>query len=404
MYRHAALLCLLLLLAWSFSAARAGKTQIAGEMGLEARLFRDSPADSRQKGDNLSLYLKPEFYRKFSKSWSVTFRPFIRLDQHDKQRSHRDIRELMFHKVAKTWELKLGISKVFWGVTETQHLVDIINQTDAVEAPDGEEKLGQPMLNLILKRKWGTTSLFVLPYFRERTFPGYRGRLRTIPLVDTTRPLYESKDGQNNIDYAVRWFKTIGPWDIGLSHFNGTSRIPDFVAGTNASGEAVLIPFYKQMNQTGLDLQLTKGSWLWKLEVIHRRDKGSTYAVTPYTALTGGFEYTRTGVFKTRADLGLLVEYLYDDRDDPTKTPFDSDVMFGARLTFNDVASTQLLGGIVLDTGTSERAYFVEFSRRIGQSYKLAVEARISSNAGPASPLYSLRNDDMLQIEFIKYF
>ncbi len=396
------LLSLLLLPVWGLSWA--DKTQIAGDMGIEARLFQDDPADPRQRGNNLSLYLKPEFYKKLSSRWSVTFRPFIRIDQSDKQRNHKDLRELLFHRVARKWELKLGVSKVFWGVTESQHLVDVINQTDAIEASDGEEKLGQPMLNLLLKRKWGTTSLFILPYFRERTFAGYRGRLRTIPPVDTTQALYESKREEKHIDYAIRWSRTLGPWDIGLSHFNGTSRVPDFTAGTNVNGEQVLIPFYKQMSQTGLDLQLTKGSWLWKLEVIHRRDKGSTYKATPYTALTGGFEYTRNGIFKTRADLGLLVEYLYDDRNDPTKTPFDSDVMFGARLTFNDVASTQLLGGVILDTGTSERAYFIEFSRRIGQSYKLAIEARLSSNAGPGSPLYSLRNDDMLQIEFIKYF
>ena len=41
-----------------------------------------------------------------------------------------------------------GVRRVFWGVAESNHLVDVINQTDAIENPDQEDKLGQPMLNL----------------------------------------------------------------------------------------------------------------------------------------------------------------------------------------------------------------------------------------------------------------
>jgi len=34
--------------------------------------------------------------------------------------------------VADDWELTTGVSKVYWGVMEAVHLVDIINQTDFV--------------------------------------------------------------------------------------------------------------------------------------------------------------------------------------------------------------------------------------------------------------------------------
>ncbi|MDD7885073.1 hypothetical protein [Flavivirga sp. 57AJ16] len=42
-------------------------------------------------------------------------------------------------------------------MTESNHLVDIINQTDAVETFDGEEKLGQPMVQL----SWGTDNIIL---------------------------------------------------------------------------------------------------------------------------------------------------------------------------------------------------------------------------------------------------
>ena len=75
---------------------------------------------------------------------------------------------------------------------ESRHRVDYINQTDGVEDVDGEDKLGQPMLNLGLQRDWGDLNFFYLPYFRERTFPGTKGRLRAPLVVDTDRARYEA--------------------------------------------------------------------------------------------------------------------------------------------------------------------------------------------------------------------
>ena len=81
-------------------------------------------------------------------------------------------------------ELRFGVDKVFWGRTESRHLVDVVNQTDLIEYPDEEEKLGQPMLRLTLPRAWGVADIFFLPYFRERTFAGRDGRLRSALVVD----------------------------------------------------------------------------------------------------------------------------------------------------------------------------------------------------------------------------
>ncbi len=111
--------------------------------------------------------------------------------------------------------MRAGIGKVFWGVTEALHLVDIINQTDLVENPDGEQKLGQPLLKFSLERDWGILDFYALPGFRERTFPGEAGRLRTHPRVDTDLASYASdaKSGTWILPYAGP--TTSGDWDIG---------------------------------------------------------------------------------------------------------------------------------------------------------------------------------------------
>ena len=89
-------------------------------------------------------------------------------------------------------ESRIGIRKEFWGVTETFHRVDIINQTDSVESFDGEDKLGQPMINISLETLSGSIDFFALLGSRERTFAGRFGRLRTPIVVDTDHPIYES--------------------------------------------------------------------------------------------------------------------------------------------------------------------------------------------------------------------
>ena len=131
--------------------------------------------------------------------------PYLRWDEKDDQRSLVDLQEAYWALEGDDYELLVGANTVFWGVTESVHLVDIINQTDAAGDIDGEDKLGQPMVNLALQRDWGELSAFVMPYFRERTFPGIDGRLRTPLPIDTDRPVYESSGGQNHVDVALRY-------------------------------------------------------------------------------------------------------------------------------------------------------------------------------------------------------
>jgi len=393
-------LLLFALLLSGLAPAATADSQLSGYLAGEWRGFLQSPLDDVQHGDNSSLSMQVEYYRDWEDGkQSFIFTPFLRIDGHDQQRSHFDIRELNWTTVGDDWELTVGVGKVFWGVTESQHLVDIINQTDLIESTDGEEKLGQPLVRLGLVRDWGSLDLFILPGFRERTFPSRNARLRSAVPVDVSNSEYEDSRGRDHIDAAIRWFNTFGDWDVGLSHFSGTSREPDFRAALDGAGRAVLIPVYKTIDQTGLDVQATKGDWLWKLELISRSGQGDRF-----TAATGGFEYTLYGIFESSADLGLIAEYLYDDRGDAASTPFADDLFLGARLAMNDEASSELLAGTIVDLQNQSRVFSIEASRRFGDNWKLNLEGRFFSNIDENDALASFRNDDFLQLELAWYF
>ncbi len=380
------------------SAARAGN--VSGYVAAELRVFPNAALDSRQHDENLSVVAAPEWSWQWRDGRStLALAPFVRLDQGDDERTHVDLRELTWSTAHDIWELRLGIRKVFWGVTESQHLVDIINQTDAVENPDGEDRLGQPMINLALINTWGTVDLFVLPGFRERTFPGEAGRLRTHPRVDADRALFESSQEERHVDLAVRWSHAVGDWDLGLAHFHGTTRDPRLVPVLGPDGEAVLAPLYEQIDQSSADFQATKGSWLWKLEAIRRSGQSKTFL-----AATGGFEFTLYGLFDTPMDLGVVAEYLYDDRPAQTRSPFDDDVFAGIRLTLNDAQSSTALLGCIVDRNHSGRLCSVEASRRFGDRWVLSLEARQFQDLEAQDPLFTLRRDDYLQAELAYHF
>jgi hypothetical protein len=389
----------LILISFVKCSAQSSAFELSGYVASEGRLFFHEPLFPEQRRNSASIAVQPELYHEWENGSSVLFTPFGRLDSADQERSHFDIRELRYLWLHDSWELRVGVGKVFWGVTEFVHLVDIINQTDLVEDIDGEDKLGQPMVNLTVPGRYGVLDLFVLPYFRERTFPGKTGRLRTRLAVDTDNAEYESSAEEYNTDLAVRYSNTIGDWDFGIYHFHGTGREPTLMVKSERAGVPTLVPLYEQIDQTGLDAQVVKGGWLFKLESLYRTGQGEDFF-----AGVGGFEYTFINVASSGIDLGLIGELAYDERGDEATTGFDNDLMAGARLAFNDAASTEVLAGVFQDLDGDGSAVSVESGRRISDHWKVTIDGFFVLESSEGDVLHSLRDDDNLRIQLWFYF
>lgn len=372
-----------------------------GNLALESRFFLED-ASQGQDDQQYSLKVEPEYFYQGDDSL-FTFQFLARKDSMDGERTHADIRELNWLTYGDDWELKLGVSKVFWGVAESQHLVDIINQTDTLENVDSEDKLGQPMINYTKLNDWGNLSVFVMPYFREREFAGIDGRFRVPFVIDTDLTTYDSSDEDKNIDVAVRWSHTLGDWDIGVAHFSGTSREPNFNPAISGN-QVVLAPHYSTIDQTSLDLQATLDSWLWKLEMI----SNSGFHSRRYTAAVFGFEYSFYDVAESGIDVGMIMEYQFDDRKtDLAGTPILDSLVLGSRIAWNDEESTEMLVGIGINE-EQDMFWNIEASRRLDEYWKLSVEARLLTNIDDSnptlSPFYAIRDDSFIQIELARYF
>jgi hypothetical protein len=207
------------------------------------------------------------------------------------------------------------------------------------------------------------------------------------------------------VDGAVRWSHVLGGWDLGLSHFRGTGREPQLLFGTTNEGESVLIPRYVVINQTALDVQTTTGGWLWKLELISRGGQGDRFAGGKrFNALTGGFEYTFANVRGSGRDVGVLAEYLFDDRGRLATTPFEDDMFVGARLELNDVQTTRLLAGAIVDRRTGATFVSLESGRRLGNRWTMNLETRLFLGLQGDDYLFGFRNDDYAQLELSWFF
>jgi hypothetical protein len=420
--------------AWGVAVAADGDVYTTLE--LEHREFPQESKVPDRPDRQSAAALTVEFFREWNRGDQLLSGVFFgRVDSDDDERTHADIRELSFVHAARDYEVRLGVRKVFWGVTESRHLVDVINQTDFVEDIDNEDKLGQPMINLAWISDFGTWDAFWLPYFRERTFPGEDGRPAFPFEITEDAARYESHQEQSHQDFALRWRHTVGALDVGVSWFKGTAREPRLLpcvrqgsgfegtatqancdldsavtdpalsgfepldrilialaqqaglAPTDAEVQAAffdavqIIPHYDQIEQYSIDAQWIIGATALKLEAL-RRERGERWA----NALVTGFEHTLYGVFDSAIDVGLLSEFIYDRREAEGQDLFDREVFAGTRLSFNDVAGTALLAGGVRSLDETTISYLVEAERRFGASVKVSLQARLVSNVPDDAP------------------
>ncbi|HEY9034709.1 MAG TPA: hypothetical protein VIN71_12275 [Pseudomonadales bacterium] len=424
-----------------FCLPAAAELRFNGFVEAELRLYPGDGLLDEQKQALPSVAVQPELtWRSQSRQHNLRAVAFGRLSDSDGERDHADLRQAYYLYAGSGWQVQAGVNKVFWGVTESAHLVDIINQTDTVEAFNGEEKLGQPMIGLGLEQGWGNLDIYILPYFRERQFPDgperFRLSLAGQPInYDHDNAWYEDKREEKHVDVAARWWHWFGGFDIGLSVFQGTNRepIPILVQPDLLNpADSLFGSYYEQLQQIGIEMQYIYDSWAFKYESASKwLDSGN------YHSVATGFEYTLSGLGESGYDLGLLVEYLWNNRDDVSVkdpslkamgldentappqlvdalennaipgsylSPLENDVFVGTRFALNDIASTEFVAGLIIDLDDQTTSASFEGSTRIGNSIRIALNVYLFENVDENSAFYAFRKDDQIEAKFTWYF
>jgi hypothetical protein len=395
------------------------------EVRVELRSFFEQGAQGQSQYTG-SLAIQSEANHQINEQQQAQVKLFARWDEQDSHRSSVDVQEALWTYAKQQWQLRAGIGQVFWGVTEGQHLVDVVNQRNYLESIDGDIKLGQPLINVSFEQEQHLLDVYLLPYFREQPFASHDGRLR-LPWVVENDARYESGAKNHRLDTALRYQFNAQGLRLGLSAFSGTSREPllqpnvdptklsytGFIpTGFVADYQPTLVAYYPVIEQLGLDVQYIVGDWLLKLETIQRHGMGNAYSTSDV-----GFEYTQVGAFGSMIDVGWLAEYLHDSRNNNATHSFEHDVLLGWRVAFNDTRSSELLTGVVTDTQSHEQAWKIKGSTRLHDNAKLSLEGRFF-NTKQATPsafevlsltasnqkLAVLSDDSFIKTELTIYF
>ena len=360
----------------------------------ETSVFFNGKGRHGQKNTNLSIFGKGTFIS-YLQNDDAKFSINIlgRYDENDSELRYLDFQKLKYEYFFNELEFKIGNDIIFWGVNETFNIVDIINQSNLAEDLAGTKKLGQTMASLSYSHDYGKFDMYLMSNFQERLFSGGNGRPRLVMEIDNNTVTYESSAKDKKLDFAIRYSTVLDDLDIGLSHFYGNNRAPELKAN---SSTLKFDPFYSIVSQTGLDIQSTKGSWLYKLESISAKNGSERYF-----SAAGGIEYTFYGIQNTQSDLGIIIEYIFDDR---SNSPLNNDGVIGLRWNKNDIKSTTFLAGLLIDMHGNSTRLQSEFEQRIADDLKLFVDFSINGNINQADFGYQFKEDSKMTVKIAKYF
>lgn len=382
----------------------------------ESQLY-PTPGAGDQEGHVSSLQLKPDLAVYLGDSTRVVLSPRVRKGVTDSEYDLVSPDDLYLEVVGDLLEFRAGYQIFFWGTVESSNIVDILNQRDFIGDFLNPDKLGEPSARLRFLLGENRFDLYYLPYFTPAPLPGKVNRFNFFDGISdiSDDPLYTNSKEEARFQGAIRWDRSIGSSDIGLSYYNGYEKFPVLNQPTAVN---VVEPLYYEIQQVSGDLQMSLGEWLIKAEAVYQ-DTGiagsfSQNTVLPdgsviqrdlvppnHSAFVGGLEYTFFGVMGPM-DLGFVVEYLYDSEQDLQVLafrPFQNDLFLAIRLLRNNFGDAQLLGGVIHDLKTQSQIWRLEYEERYFDRVKLQLSLdRI--NASSDDPLSVFNNDDRFSIEF----
>ena len=137
-----------------------------------------------------------------------------------------------------------------------------------------------------------------------------------------------------------------------------------------------------------------------KFESIYRTAKEQQFL-----AMDAGIEFTFSNVDNNGFDVGVLAEYLYDERREWALSGLQDDIFYGSRLAFNDSQDTSVIVGGIHDFQTSSNLFSIEASRRFKNNILVSLEGRIFSGVSDKELfLFFFKQDSYFKISVSKYY
>jgi len=393
-------LTLALLAAAGTPARAADGLTVRGNVGVETlrlprfegEAFGTRFTNPLQRRDNTALRAQLEVAGKLSANWSGAVRAFVREDVRNDDRDARRLDEAWVQYATPKWDLRLGNQLVTWGSVESVSPLDVVNPRDYEEDIVEPAKVGLPMARARWRMQNSDLSLYWLPGFDASRYAGPRSYYAIGGGLPNDYPGYR----WNAKQFALRYFKSAGNLDVGLSFLRGLERNARFElapSGDRLTGST----FFS--NRLGTDLTYVLDNLVLKAEAVYRtsHEPGNRRALL--WALGG--EYTWSGVWR-KSDLTLFVEHLGASRNVRDIELMQNDLFAAVRWSFNDAYKQRLQLGTFLDLDRRP-SYVWRIEHQLSPSENVDVGARytVTRNYYPG-PRHVERDTGVLHL-FLRY-
>ena len=331
-------------------------TEHYGEVEISSTFFsKDIPNDNRKNYLN-SVRLE---YNYFFENNNLSGKIKIDAKESDPNSSSNiNFNEAYLDYSLSDMNVLIGNNIIFWGKNEFFNPVDVINSKDFSSGLAIGKKIGQPMINLKKYLSSSELDFYILPS-QSNIYPKSDIRSQQSLNISSSN-LYSKGADNNNIGIALRWSGYLNEYDYGLSYYKGNTKDPAFNVVSNT-----LVPNYSEITQIGLDLQATKGDYLFKGEIISRSNQyNANGLIEEYHGSILGIEHSLYGVFEKNWDLANIIEYSSDSRGSKSHHGFQNDLFYGARLVLNDIEDTQYFLSIQSDLEKNSRALTFNYESR----------------------------------------
>jgi len=368
-----------------------------GNIGFESSYYEHDITGKRDKQNALRAEL--ELKQKID-SGQFVFNGKAIVDVKDKNRRYFDATDLYYKHEFENSDLLIGRNTRFWGAMEFYNHTDVFNSKDLRDNPfDYDSKIGAN--NIAYTQYFENSELSVIVKVHEE-----RQRVQDLESVNRFVPaIYDDAlETQESRDRPTVYLKYSGSGDeVQLDY--------SFIYQNGYDEQRYLAPVAGKLKQHAYLVDkvmgyatLVSGETIYKTELAYTKSKEEK--VSDYAQISLGVEHTLYGVLG-KSDLGLLAEYYKYKEEDKSKLGakefgnlFADDVTLGFRLTLNDSADSDILGGVAVDRDNSEKIMFVEYNTRLVEKYKLKL---FYQHLTPSSGSL-FKELDSAKVEFGYYF
>ncbi len=345
-----------------------------GNSELEATSFIEDPSYSGQNDIFVTQQIEPSFFIK-NGSMETLVKPRLRVGNNGAGRA--DLSEAHISFRHQNYDVRIGSIMEFWGKTESYNPSDIVNSYDYTSGLANSEKLGAPAFKLSSEIYDGYASFFLFPFFVENAYPGLSSRQRLQTLVSNDVANFANNASGNDNSFAFRYEGYYEDLDYGVSYFDGISREPFFIPGSDTR----LLPEYAPIQQIGIDVQYLLGDLAFKTEMVNRSGQRNVNGVLEnYNAGVFGLEKSLYGIKDSGYDLILIGEIAVDSRGRNSHTLFQQDLSVGGTVLFNDIDDSELNLFLTRDLSYTSVSTNLSYSTRLNDVFTIETKLNLFSN------------------------